>query len=394
MLGFDPRSFIIISAALGILCAFIFFVLHRSFPKDIRGLAPWGWACLTMTAAALLFALRGTVPLLFSSYLANVLLVSGIMMMYSSLRDFAAQLKPRVNLVIVLAGVALMLAWPTFIDDSYRLRVILISIVNSSLFAAAAVLIHRMRQKSFAEWFTQIVFLFTAAISFIRCAAALVQNAALDPITDVSVLQHVYLASFCFSIVALSLGFMLMVNCRLQMRLEYAASHDDLTGAYRRSAFFDMLDREIIQSCRHDRSISLLMVDLDNFKEINDRLGHLVGDRVIADYSQKAQRVLRSYDVIGRYGGEEFIVLLPRTSQEEAYAIAERLRDAAGPASSGDIPAYTVSIGIATSQGDNEHAANLIASADKALYAAKKAGKNRIEVAHMSAMHASAAAAG
>lgn len=381
MLGFDPRSFIIISAALGILCTFIFFVLHRSFPKEIRGLSHWGSACLIMTVTALLFALRGRIPLAFSSYLANMMLVWGISLMYRSLQGFAGQRVRKGNILVLIVAVALTLAWPTFIVDDYRMRVVLIGTVNAGLFGACAVVIHRLQQKSFAEWFTETVFLFTSAICFVRGMASVLQLDAADPVQDLSPLQHVYLATFSFSIVALSLGFMLMVNRRLQRQLEYAAAYDDMTGACRRGTFFDALDRELLKSRRDGRPISVLMVDVDNFKSINDQLGHLVGDQVLADYVQKTQHVLRNYDLLGRYGGEEFIVLLPNTSQEEASGIAERLRAVAEQGVSGDSLIYTVSIGVATCEGGHVSAATLIAAADKALYIAKRSGKNRVEIA-------------
>lgn len=381
MLGFDPRSFIIISAALGILCTFVFFVLHRSFPKEIRGLAHWGMACFIMTITAFLFALRGSIPLLYSSYLANMLLVCGIMLMYRSLQEFTGRPVRTTPMVVLLATLALTLGWATFIVDDYRMRVILIGTINAGLFGACGVVIHRMQQKGFAEWFTEAIFMSTALICFVRSLASVFRLDATDPLQDVSPLQHVYLATFSFSIVALSLGFMLMVNRRLQRQLEYAASYDDMTGACRRGTFFDALDREILKSRRDGRPISVLMVDVDNFKAINDQLGHQAGDQVLADYVQKAQHVLRNYDLLGRYGGEEFIVLLPNTSQEEACSIAERLRAVAEQGAADDALIYTVSIGVATSEGGTASAATLIAAADKALYVAKHSGKNRVEVA-------------
>lgn len=386
VLGFDPRSFIIISAALGILCTFIFFVLHRSFPKEIRGLSHWGSACLIMTVTALLFALRGSIPLFFASYLANVMLIWGISLMYRSLQGFAGLPVRKGYILLLIVAVAFTLAWPTFVFDDYRMRVILIGTVNAGLFGACAVVIHRLQQKSFAEWFTEIVFLFTSAICFVRGMASVLQMDAADPVRDVSPLQHVYLATFSFSIVALSLGFMLMVNRRLQRQLEYAAAYDDMTGACRRGTFFDALDRELLKSRRDGKPISVLMVDVDNFKSINDQLGHQVGDKVLADYVQKAQHVLRKYDLLGRYGGEEFIVLLPSTSQEEANSIAERLRAVAEQGVSGDALIYTVSIGVATCEGGHVSAATLIAAADKALYIAKRSGKNRVEIAEWPAL--------
>jgi len=379
MLGFDPRSFIIVSAILGILCSFIFFVLRRSFPKDIQGLEHWAWGCLLMVASAFLFALRGSIPVLFSSLVANILVVGGIMLMYASLLRFENLAVPRKRLLAALAVMSLLLIWPTLVQDSYRARIILVGAVNATLFFSCAMIIFKMKSKSFAERFTQSVFLLTACISLVRGISAILQTGVLHPATDISMQQHIYLATFAFSIVALSLGFMLMVTRRLQFKLEHAAARDGLTGLYRREAFFDSLEKEMSRSHRYGQPLSLLMMDLDDFKGINDQYGHLEGDRVIADFSRKAQQGLRNHDVMARYGGEEFMVMLPNTPQDGAYIIAERIRKLLAQARSHDMPAYTVSIGIATTQGGRQEIRSFVNRADQALYVAKKAGKNRIE---------------
>lgn len=379
MLGFDPRSFIIISALLGMLCSFIFFVLRRSFPKNIQGLEHWAWGCLIMVAAAFLFALRGSIHVFFSSFTANMLVVGGIMLMYASLLRFENRPIPKKSLLIVLGVLGLLLIWPTLFSDDYRARIILVGAVNAVLFSACGVIILRARNKGFAEIFTLTAFFFTASVSLARCVTAVRQTGVLDPGTDISPLQYVYLATFSFSILALSLGFLLMVNRRLQLELEHAAAHDSLTGLFRREAFFEALEKEMARSHRYGQPLSILMIDLDDFKAINDQHGHLEGDRVIADFSRKAQLGLRTNDVMGRYGGEEFIIVLPNTVQSGAFAIAERIRNILSEARSDDLPSYTVSIGIATTQGDQHGIKGFISKADQALYVAKKSGKNRIE---------------
>lgn len=380
MLGFDPRSFIIISAALCMLCAFVFAVLQRSFPPEIKGLKEWERACFVMTAAAVLFSLRGYIPIAYTSYLANILLVGGIMLMYAGMREFVGLPRHHHVLPLFLAALSLGMIWPTFIHNDYRLRLLLITATNATLFVLCALAVYRLTTKRFPEWFTCVLFLFTGSVSLTRFVAALIQPAGNDSLNDVSFLQHVYLGTFSFSMVALSVGFILMVNQQLHTMLEYAASHDEMTGARRRSAFLDQLEREL-QGARRGRHTSLLMIDIDDFKEINDRLGHIAGDQVIVDYARKAMHELRCADLFGRYGGEEFVVLLPDTSVEQACVIANRLRLATGQSTTADMPSYTVSVGVATAVDGNESSMNLIARADEALYAAKRAGKDRLAIA-------------
>ncbi len=380
MLGFDPRSFIIISAVLGLLCAFVFFALRRSFPRDIQGLTHWAWACLIMVPAAFLFMLRGSLPVFWSSFVANMLVVAGIMLMYFSVARFADRPASPRRLAAVLMLLAALLAWPTFVVDDYRLRVIVVSTMNTWLFAASAWTILQMKSKHFAERLTMAAFLFAASISGVRCGAAVFQLGVIDPVRDISTVQHVYLATFAVSIITLSLGFLLMVNRRLHDRLQYAAMHDHLTGVFRREAVLEAVGREMTRTLRYGQPLALLMIDLDNFKVINDDFGHQTGDKVIVDFSRKAQQALRTHDVMGRYGGEEFIVLLPNTSWDGAYIVADRIRTLSGQRHLESLPPYTVSIGIATLQGRQEDIDALVRKADEALFAAKRGGKNRIEV--------------
>jgi diguanylate cyclase (GGDEF)-like protein len=211
-----------------------------------------------------------------------------------------------------------------------------------------------------------------------RCVSALLYQGTLTLANDTSTLHDIYIMSFPFSLVAMSLGFLLMANRALQGRLESQALHDPMSGAYRRDAFLEMLEREIAVSRRQNSPVSLLMMDVDNFKAINDTCGHLVGDKVIADFATHATRLLRVQDVIGRYGGEEFVVLLPHTGIDAGLAIAERIRSRIAESNVKDVPHYTVSIGIACLGMDHPDMVSLLDAADKAMYRAKRAGKNRV----------------
>jgi diguanylate cyclase (GGDEF)-like protein len=157
-----------------------------------------------------------------------------------------------------------------------------------------------------------------------------------------------------------------------------SSSSPPRSGAYRRDAFLDVLEREIVVSARRGVPLSMFMMDIDDFKAVNDTHGHLVGDKVIADFASRAASCLRAGDVVGRYGGEEFVVLLPRTDIEAALPVAERIRASIADPDVGDVPRYTVSIGVAGLAADRRSMAALLDAADKALYSAKRAGKNQV----------------
>ncbi len=160
------------------------------------------------------------------------------------------------------------------------------------------------------------------------------------------------------------------------------ANVDDLTGALSRQNFMGMAEMELVRSQRYALPLVVLMLDLDHFKSVNDSYGHSTGDAVLKGFVQTVKQVLRDSDVIGRIGGEEFAVLLPNTSQEGGGALANRILDAvrARPVTrDGLCVAYTVSIGVSYFTKQNSFG-QILAECDAALYRAKKAGRDRLEL--------------
>jgi two-component system, cell cycle response regulator len=158
------------------------------------------------------------------------------------------------------------------------------------------------------------------------------------------------------------------------------ARRDELTGVLTRRAILEFLEAELSRTGKNGRSAGVLMLDLDHFKSINDTYGHLAGDQILAETGRRLSRQLRSYDTIGRYGGEEFMVVAPGCDKVELCELAERLRTAieSAPmrAAQREIR-VTLSIGAVIASEVDGAANTAIESADVALYAAKKAGRNR-----------------
>ena len=167
-----------------------------------------------------------------------------------------------------------------------------------------------------------------------------------------------------------------------QESLRYLATHDSLTGLVNRAEILERLRRELDRADREGVSVGLLVVDVDHFKLVNDTFGHAVGDLVLVEVAARMRAALRSYDEIGRYGGEEFLVVLPGCDNASACRQAERLRElvASQPiAVAGGSVRATVSIGIsARDRGCTDDLALLVREADECLYHAKSAGRNRI----------------
>lgn len=167
-----------------------------------------------------------------------------------------------------------------------------------------------------------------------------------------------------------------------QALLQHQATHDPLTGLWNRGMLHEQLARELMLAARSGEPLAVVMADLDHFKEINDRRGHAAGDAVLREAAARMRSVLRGHDGISRYGGEEFVVLLPRTVPDDALSVAERVRAivAAEPIPAGDttVP-VTLSLGLATTVTTPADVESLIATADAALYRAKERGRNRVE---------------
>jgi diguanylate cyclase (GGDEF)-like protein len=164
-----------------------------------------------------------------------------------------------------------------------------------------------------------------------------------------------------------------------QEKLRYQATHDVLTGLSNRGALLDVLRAEIERTLRTHTSMGLLMLDVDHFKPINDTYGHLVGDAVLKEIALRLSRAIRSYDVAGRYGGEEFLVILPSCDREQTAKGAERIRAAISSLPfliAGSEISLTVSIGATVAPDAAQAETELLSLADLALYQAKSAGRN------------------
>lgn len=168
-----------------------------------------------------------------------------------------------------------------------------------------------------------------------------------------------------------------------QNRLRIEASTDALTGLYNHEHILSVLHRTLEDDALAGKPTSVMMADLDHFKEINDTHGHPVGDKVLMEVAQRLGTAVRNFDCLGRYGGEEFLIVLKSTSLPTALSVAERVREhiAAGPVSlHGVMVDVTISVGVAVVQPGDE-ADSLVTRADKALYEAKSAGRNCVRPA-------------
>ena len=180
-----------------------------------------------------------------------------------------------------------------------------------------------------------------------------------------------------------SIGFLLLYSETLQQELHQLARIDSLTGVCNRLAIGEVTVRLLKQAATRRQSLSVLMLDVDHFKSVNDRFGHAGGDKVLRALVASIRAGLREHDVIGRLGGEEFVVLLPQADLEAAQALGERVRrkvESMPLLLDGDTLQLTVSVGVSVAASAERDGAAVLLRADRALYVAKRAGRNRVVV--------------
>ncbi|MEE8320542.1 MAG: GGDEF domain-containing protein [Gammaproteobacteria bacterium] len=159
--------------------------------------------------------------------------------------------------------------------------------------------------------------------------------------------------------------------------------YDDLTGAYNRRQIIELAEREFERALRHDTDLSIMMIDIDHFKKVNDTYGHFAGDQALVRIAQELKIHLRAGDITGRLGGDEFLIILPCTTSAEARELADRLRHLVNQVcidADDDMFCFSISVGVSTITDDISNLLELISIADRLLYSAKSAGRNQVRV--------------
>ena len=381
MLNLDPRSLNLISGLMGVAMGLVLQGMRRNFPASIRGLGCWALAPLVCMSATLVYGLEGLWPTWLVSLLGNGLIFLGVALFYFGSRQFHNEPLHWRGWALTTALTLGAIGWFALVQPDYRLRVTFFTLHMVALLSAHVRLLLR-GGTGFATRFTATVLTLQAAVLVARALGSWWLDAPDTARFAPTGLHAFYLSAYTFTLLLVAIGVLLMASERLRAEFEHLARHDGLTGALTRRALLEGGERELQRWQRYGRPLSLLLLDIDHFKQINDRHGHLAGDRVLADAVAQMRGVLRRVDLLGRYGGEEFVALLPETGVAAALAVAERMRAAlaAQPAIEGR-PACTASIGVTTVAAGDAGLDALLARADAALYRAKRAGRNRVEVA-------------
>ena len=348
------------------------------------GMAYWAAGLACNTAVYVLFLLRGQVSDVLSIVLANVLVAGLYALFTEGVLQFQKR-KPRRWLIwspVLVTAVlfAALISW-----QAARM------VVGSVVFSAQATVIvvcllqRRNTTVGVGQYFVVAGFLMMVAGFVFQLLVMLLRTDEVRSIMTPHPAQTVVFLMSAISLVVVSLGLIVMTKERADERNHHLAMRDELTGLLNRRSLLESLAQQLSAAKRHGQPLALLMVDIDFFKRVNDTHGHLSGDKVLKTMASTVAQRTRVQDVLGRFGGEEFLVILPNTTVQGASQLAETLREsvAATPfqAVSGEPISITVSIGLcALSQLTDPQCDDLIGAADQALYRAKAAGRNRVDV--------------
>jgi len=353
-------------------------VQHRT----VTALAIWGSGFITASiATTLIIVLRGTIPNFWSIIVGNALLAAAYGILWSGARKFDGK---KVSILLALVGVVFWLVacsiGPIYSRPEARATVMAaIGVVYTLL-----VVLELWRGRGDQVWRWPIMVLLLAHAAAIPIHIPLAATLTHPDPSDPSDLDLLTFAVFESAFVCICTAYLFggLAKDRIAARYRRASLTDPLTGVANRRGFFETSERLLMRARFARQPTALIMFDLDRFKSINDRYGHHTGDEVLTLFCRLATSLLRSNDLFGRVGGEEFACLLPVTGRRDALMLAERVR-AAFEAAYHTIGEHrlsaTVSVGVAIADDSNVDLGTLLKHGDQALGRAKKAGRNCVE---------------
>ncbi|AVD82512.1 GGDEF domain-containing protein [Pseudomonas sp. SWI6] len=380
MIAHTPTLFAAV-ALVAIILAFCLLLVGQSNRRD--NLLLTGCGLLAHALAYVCYTVYGHAPLWLSYGLGNSLLSLALAFYSASLFRIREQVVPWRLLfiipVIMLTGLMLLL-------DTLEPRMLLATLV---LVVQCSMILYWSRRYVERPGRAHLLLEIGAMISLIGLgmrALAVVDGHAVEMRYDVSNLkQSISVAIGTVTVMMYSIGLVLMAKERSESRLQHLALRDVLTGTFNRRAILERFAVELDRARNERSSLAVAMIDIDHFKRINDLHGHLAGDEVLCHCVRELQMRLRLSDSLGRYGGEEFLLLLPCTDREGAMATLQSLREtiARSPACfAGDEIALRFSVGLWCGiPGPHDNTASLLAQADAALYQAKAGGRNAVHMA-------------
>jgi diguanylate cyclase (GGDEF)-like protein len=378
MFALDVKTILFMTTLMCAAMSVVMYVMHLSFRREVQGLGHWAAGLVLMVCSGVVFATLAVLPAWLVLPLGNLTLVTGIGLSMVGVRAFYGQ-PPAWRVYHALWVLDLLaMGWWLLVQPSFAMRVAAFSFIVSVFYIDQLRQVWQRGERHFASRFFGVLLAVQTVVVLTRGVAALVIGAATVDLMRNSSLANVYLAVSSFMALLLTVGFLVLATRRLQRVLEQRSTHDPLTEVLNRRGFGEAYAWACARQRRGAGALALMAIDLDHFKAINDQLGHAEGDRVLVKVASVIKRTLRENDSVARFGGEEFIVLLPDTTLVRAQQAATRIQTLLADV---ERPCCTISIGIASQLPGDETLDSVLARADAALYRAKEGGRDRVEIA-------------
>ncbi|WP_377810822.1 GGDEF domain-containing protein [Azospirillum sp. A29] len=359
-------------------------VASGRYPRHIRNsLRAYAYGKLLLGSAFLIAGLRGGAAPDLLVPLANGLGIAGLAMNYTSVRHL--QNRPVRPLTPAAVGLAVALACSLLLlagGGISFVRILTSFATSAVLLVIAFEVLVRYEDRGIPHYVTGLLSATLAMVYLVRMGAGMVQGEMpLDQMVDDRVERVTFQLSMLGTVMG-AINYVLMASDEFNRELTKLAHTDGLTGSLNRRRLFELGEVEFRRARRHGRDLTVLVLDIDRFKAVNDRAGHPFGDRVIQAVADCCAAQIRREDSVGRIGGEEFAILLPETGLEAGRLLAERLRSAierqlAQLGAEGGVT-VTCSIGGVSLTREHSEFSDLMAQSDSALYDAKHAGRNQV----------------
>jgi diguanylate cyclase (GGDEF)-like protein len=374
----DTRTFFFSLVATCLVFAFAS-ALSVSF-RFRDGMGKWSLALLLEAVMFVFYGVRGVWPDMVSIVVANTLFALALGLKASALFEFFRRHLHGVWVVVppLLVGVFFYLALSDFVA-----RTIVSGIVFGGAMLVIAIAVHRIAPDGKpARWMLMGAYVLGGFTFVVRGLLITIDPASLKGFLVPTPLQVMSLLVGLVVVLLSSIGFILLHLERAEEAAQRLAIIDPLTSVFNRRTFLELADKEIARAQRTQSALSLVMIDIDHFKKINDENGHQAGDEVLRRAVDAIKLCLRREDLLVRYGGEEFCILVPGVGVDQASLLAERAREAVQKLRipvRDNVLAVTISAGVtAMRRSVEENIEQMVARADEALYLAKGAGRNRV----------------
>ncbi len=378
---FDLKTIIFMSMLLTFMLSMLLAITRRNH-KEVGGPGYWAVGNLVVGLGMVLVLIQIDTPKLL--FLPGVALIgAGLSLYLNGIQAFIGKTPDHRIPVILFFLLVVIDVFFVVLQQDLRIAVALGALVFSGIYLASARLTFSRDEGIVGNlfWVASSLFLLMALFMMGRAFAAIKADAAVFinfPTWPINAYTFMLGAVSQFFISSL---FVLLLSYRLNQNLESIATIDSLTGILNRRGLEDSAFKMQGVCKRINLSMAVLVIDVDHFKKVNDKHGHLFGDDVLKDLTQTIADILRSGDVLGRYGGEEFLVFLPNTNEKDATNLAERIRigvEKTLHTVNHKTIKGTVSVGVADSVRAGYDFKGLVAAADSALYVAKNSGRNRV----------------